>query len=288
MKSDIDPHSGRPTTGHEWDGIKELDTPVPTAFRIWLLASFGVCVPLWLLYPAWPYVSDYTRGFLGYSSRDAVEAAVADRAQARTEALGPILQGDLETLVHDTALKSAYQQKFSVLYRDNCAACHGRDRTGQPGFPNLADDHWLWSGSPEEVEWTVLHGINHTSDDTRYAEMPAFGRDEMLDRTEINAVTDYLLRLNAAPHDATEAAIGAELFAENCSACHNDGAVGGLETGAPSLVDEAWIYGGDRASLQQTLIHGRQGVMPGWQERLSPEEIRMIVLYVLWANNDDG
>lgn len=288
MTPERDEVSGELTTGHEWNGIKELNTPIPKVFRIWLWGSIAICVVYWLLYPAWPFVSDYTKGVLGYSSRLDVQEKVADGRALRAETFAPFETLDVTTLSEDPDLQARYEPAAQVLYRDNCSVCHGRDLQGQENFPNLTDGHWLWSGTPEEIEYTLQVGINTTHEDTRYAEMPAFGRDDMLAAAEISDVTDYVLQISGQPHDATAAARGEDLFAENCSGCHNDGGIGGLESGAPSLTDEAWIYGKDPDAILETLKNGRAGVMPSWSTRLSPAEIKLLTLYVLWAGEGDA
>ena len=194
----------------------------------------------------------------------------------------------LETLATDDTLKARFGESIGVLYRDNCGVCPRARSARAARLSDLTDDHWLWSGTPEEIEFTLQHGINHTSDDTRYGEMPAFGRDEMLEKDDIKAVIEYVLQISGSDHDAELAASGAGIFEENCASCHNDEGIGGYENGAPSLVDAAWIYGGTRHDLQETLKYGRAGVMPGWQDRLSGEEIKMLTLYVLWAGQDHG
>ncbi|WP_298921008.1 cytochrome-c oxidase, cbb3-type subunit III [uncultured Roseobacter sp.] len=286
MKPELDETSGQHTTGHEWNGIKELNTPMPKAFSIWLWLSIAVAVLLWLLYPAWPYVTHYTGGILGYSSRIAVtEQVEAGRAQ-RAETFAPFETMDVAELAEMPNLRETYEPAISVLFRDNCAACHGRDAVGQINFPNLTDDHWLWSGTPEEIEYTLQVGINSSHDDTRYAEMPAFGLNEMLEQPEIKDVIEYVLQISGQEHDAAKAQAGETVFVDNCESCHNEGGIGELENGAPSLIDGAWIYGGTRESLAETLKYGRAGVMPHWSDRLSASEIRQLTLYLLWAGQD--
>ncbi len=184
MKPERDEISGQQTTGHEWNGIKELSTPMPKAFSIWLWLSIAVAALLWILYPSFPSVSSYAGGVLGYSSRTAVTQDVADGRARRAEAFAPFETMSVDQLAVDASLRAIYEDEIAVLYRDNCAVCHGRSAMGQTGFPNLADDHWLWSGTPEEIEYTLQVGINSRQVDARYAEMPAFGRDEMLDKSE--------------------------------------------------------------------------------------------------------
>ena len=196
MKPEYDEVSGQNTTGHEWNGIKELNTPMPLAFRIWLWASIAVVVLFWILYPSWPATSNYLKGTVGYSSRLAVNDAVAEGAAKRAEAFAVLTETDLDTLVEDETLQAKFEDDIAVLYRDNCAVCHGRDLEGQTNFPNLVDDHWLWSGWAEEIEYTLQVGINSTHEDTRFAEMPAFGRDEMLPDEEISDIVEYVLSIS--------------------------------------------------------------------------------------------
>ena len=287
MKSEIDEPSGQSTTGHEWDGIKELNTPVPKSLMWWLWLSIAVAAILWMLYPAWPSLSGYSQGALGYSSRANVQEAVAEGKAIRAAAFDDVLTGELAELAADPSLQARIAGPAGALYRDNCAACHGRDLKGQSSFPNLTDEHWLWSGDPEEIAITLRYGINASHEDSRYAEMPAFGRQQMLESDEIYQVVEYVLQISGSDHDAGKAKAGAAVFEENCSACHNDGGVGGYENGAPSLVDEAWIYGGTRKALRETLHKGRAGLMPHWQDRLTEAEIKMLALYVYWAGKRD-
>jgi cytochrome c oxidase cbb3-type subunit 3 len=286
MKPELDEISGQQTTGHEWNGIKELNTPMPKVFSIWLWLSIAVAVLLWVLYPSWPSVTNYAKGILGYSSRLTVDQQVAAGRNQRAESFAPFETLGVAELAEMPELREEYEPAMSVLFRDNCAACHGRNAMGQTGFPDLTDDHWLWSGTPEEIEYTLQVGINSGHDDTRYAEMPAFGRNEMLEKPEIVDIIEYVLQISGQDHDAAKAKAGETVFADNCESCHNEAGIGGLENGAPSLVDAAWIYGGDRKSLAETLKNGRAGVMPHWSERLTASEIRQLTLYLLWAGQD--
>lgn len=285
---DKDPVSGTDLTGHEWDGIKELDTPVPWAARWALRATIAVAILFWLLYPSFPFVSDYARGFLGYSSRAEVTEAVAKADKERAQSFAPFASDDIAALAADPTLEEQYRAPISKLYADNCAACHRNDLTGQTGFPNLTDAHWLWLGTPEEVEYTIRYGINTDNDDTRSAEMLAFGSDEILDKAQINDVTDYVLSLTGRSEDTEASTRGQVVFEENCVSCHGDDGRGGLEVGAPDLGDDQWIYGADREQIYQTIYAGRLGVMPAWAGRLTDEQIRMLTLYVLWAGDDGG
>lgn len=286
MPVERDEVSGRNTTGHEWDGIKELDTPVPWASRWALRIAILYSLGYWIFFPAWPYASDFTRGVLGYSSRATVLEKVEKAATQRDAFAADLLDGNLAELADDPAIRAKYEGSAAILARDNCAMCHGRDLGGQTGFPNLRDDHWLWSGDIEEIATTLRFGINSGHDEERSAEMLAFGAQQMLERADIRAVTDYVLSLSGQPHEGELAETGAAAFEENCVACHGDEGEGGLESGAPSLADKAWIYGGDRDAIYRTIWSGRIGVMPAWSDRLSEADIRKLALYVNWQRDE--
>lgn len=281
-----DPVSGTDFTGHEWDGIKELDTPVPWAARWALWISIFVSVLYWVLYPSFPTASDYAKGQLGYSSRAKVSASLQEANADREQAFSPFASEETAILAADPELKARYSASVSKLYADNCAACHRSDLKGQQGFPNLVDGHWLWSKSPEEIEATIRYGINAQHEETRIAQMLAFGADGMIEKPQIEEVTEFVLSLSGQQHDATSAEAGKLVFEENCAACHGDDGRGGYEIGAPDLGDESWIYGGDREDIYHSVYYGRQGVMPAWQGRLSDVQIRMLTLYLLWSAED--
>jgi len=272
---EVDPVTGYDTTGHDWNGIRELNTPFPK-IAIWALAlTFLYSVIAWVLLPAWPLGQDYTRGLLGL---DQGEMAV-ERYQAisldRDKWLARFETEDFATLQADDTLMLPAMVAADRLYQDNCAACHGSDGGGGPNFPVLNDDHWLWGGDPAAIAETLHVGINSLNDDTRFAQMPAF---DYLERGERIALTDYVIAL---PHGTADpSAAGATLFADNCSACHAEDGGGGMMNGAPSLTDGAVIYGQDRTSVNQTLRAGRQGVMPAWTGRLTDAEINLLALYV--------
>lgn len=281
-----DPVSGTELTGHEWDGVKEMDTPVPRASRWALWISIAVSILYWILYPSFPLVSEYARGVLGYSSRAEVMAAVAEADAGKEQAFEPFASEDVEALAADASLEARYGASISKLYADNCAACHTDSLKGQPGFPSLADGHWLWSGTPEEIEYTIRYGINALHDETRIAQMLAFGGDGMIEKPQVKEVTEFVLALSGQAHDAAAAEAGSVVFEENCASCHGDDGRGGYENGAPDLGDGHWIYGGSRENIYQSVYYGRQGVMPAWEGRLSDAQIRMLTLYLLWNAED--
>lgn len=275
---ETDPVTGYETTGHDWNGIRELNTPFPRIV-LWALAlAFAYSVVAWVLLPAWPLGRDYTRGLLGLDQGEIAVEGYRQLAAARADWLEPFAAGDFTALAGDSALMARAMPAAARLFADNCSACHGAAATGGPGFPDLTDAAWLWGGDPETIAETLRVGINSPHPDTRYAQMPAFGRDELLSREEIASVADYVLALSSGQADADSP--GAMIFADNCAACHGEGGVGGPENGAPVLADDRWIYGGSREAILTTLNRGRQGVMPAWENRLSAAEINLLALYV--------
>ena len=169
----------------------------------------------------------------------------------------------------------------SAVFKTWCAQCHGSGAAGAKGYPNLLDDDWLWGGSVEDIHATVAHGIrNEDSDDARYSEMPAFGRDELLEKEEISQVVNYVMSLSGEAQDASKVEAGSVVFADNCASCHAEDGTGDREQGAPNLADAIWLYGGDYATLSETVTNSRYGVMPAWNTRLTEAQIRAVSSYV--------
>jgi cytochrome c oxidase cbb3-type subunit 3 len=178
----------------------------------------------------------------------------------------------------------AVRETGSTLFGDNCAACHGRAAQGGRGFPNLTTASWLWGGTPEAIFETIRVGINSAHPETRTSQMPAFGKDNMLPRADIDKVIAFVRSLShpdAKDIDPAQAAPGKELFAANCASCHGEDAKGNAEMGAPNLNDAFWIYGGDSKSIFTTVWGGRQGHMPTWQDRLSELDRKILALYLV-------
>ncbi|MQQ09178.1 cytochrome-c oxidase, cbb3-type subunit III [Epibacterium sp. SM1979] len=279
-KKPVQPHE-IPTTGHSWDGIEEFDNPMPR----WWLWTFYLCI-IWgigytIAFPAWPLVSGATAGLLGWSTRGDVAADIA----AVDEANGPINArleaADMTALTSDPELHGYAVSAGAAVFKTWCAQCHGSGAAGAVGYPNLLDDDWLWGGTIEDIQTTVAHGIrNEEDDDARYSQMPAFGRDELLEQTEIAAIANYVVSLSGEPQDASVVANGAVLFEENCASCHGENAEGDIYQGAPNLADAIWLYGGSYADVVETISNARFGVMPAWSGRLSEAEIRSVTAYV--------
>jgi cytochrome c oxidase cbb3-type subunit 3 len=267
------------TTGHEWDGIKEYNKPLP---RWWLWTFYATIV--WgvgytIAYPAWPLINEATPGLLSYSTREEVAEEIAAVDTANAEINERLASVELATIAEDDALRGYAQNAGAAVYRTWCAQCHGSGAAGAKGYPNLLDDSWLWGGTMEDIRYTVAHGIRNEDDpDARWSQMPAFG--EILSEEETDAVVNYVMSLSGEPQDASVVEAGAEIYEINCSACHGADAQGDQFQGAPNLADAIWLYGGDYETLHQTVTYSRFGVMPPWQGRLSEAEIRAVTAYV--------
>ncbi len=272
---EIDPVTGYDTTGHDWNGIKELNTPFPRIVIWALILTFAYSLIAWVFLPSWPIGRTYFPGLLGL---DQGEMAVKDfRAMdaRRNDWMASFGSDDFAALQGDDELMTRAMPAADRLFQDNCAACHGSDGAGGPGYPALNDNSWLWGGEPETIAETLHVGINADNDDTRWAQMPAF---DWMEKDERAAIADYVVALPEGT--AEEDGPAATLFADNCSSCHGDSGIGGMMSGAPSLTDASVIYGQDRTTILQTLRHGRQGVMPAWADRLTEAEINLLAVYV--------
>jgi cytochrome c oxidase cbb3-type subunit 3 len=279
-----DPHTGHMTTGHEWNGITELNTPVPKVIWLFLIATVIFAVGYWILMPTWPLGRTYTKGLLGDDQHQIVAQAVKQAALDRTVWSDRIEKESFADIQKDARLMEAVRETGRALFGDNCAACHGRTAQGSKGFPNLTTTSWLWGGTPEAIFDTIRVGINSAHAETRVSQMPAFGKDGMLPKADIDKVIAFVRSLShpdARDLDPAKVAAGKELFAANCASCHGEDAKGNIEMGAPNLTDQFWIYGGDQASIAETLWGGRQGHMPTWENRLSALDRKILALYLV-------
>ncbi len=266
------------TTGHEWDGIKELNTPLPRWWLWVLYATIIWSIGYWILMPAWPMLSGHTKGYLGYSQRDTVNAELQAAQNDRKVFSEKLLNADLKTIENTQDLLEFAMAGGKAAFGDNCAGCHGSGAAGAKGYPNLNDDDWLWGGTLDEIHHTITVGIRGTHDDTRLSDMPAFLSDEILDKGQIRDMATYVRSLS----DKTIAAPAgtAELFQENCAACHGENAKGSRDFGAPNLTDGIWLYGSDPETLITTISYSRKGVMPTWAGRLDPATIKSLAVFV--------
>lgn len=279
-KIEKDAVSGRDTTGHEWDGIKELNTPLP---RWWLYTFYATIVfaLVWVvLYPALPIRG--ATGLTGWTARGAIEAEMAERARQQGPMLAGLRQATPKQIMADAEMRGFALAGGRVAFANNCAGCHGAGGQGAPGgFPSLADDDWLWGGKLDDIRLTIQHGVrNAESDAARSGLMPRFLADGLLKAAQVNEVAEHVLGLSGRATDPAAARRGAAVFAESCAGCHGENGRGNREMGAPDLADQVWLYGGDKASVVRSIAYGRAGVMPAWGERLDPAVVNMLTVYV--------
>ena len=278
---DIDSVSGKSTTGHAWDGIKELNTPLP---RWWLWTFYATIlwsIGYWVVYPAWPLINGYTAGILGYSTRANLAVELTNLEKLRGAKLAALGEAPLAEIEKDPALLAFARARGRVVFADNCAPCHGSGGAGAKGYPNLNDDDWLWGGSLDQIMQTIEFGARSGHAKAHEGNMLAFGKDGILKKDEIVKVANYVRSLSGLPtRKELDLAAGQKIFAENCASCHGEQGKGNTELGAPNLTDKIWLYGSDEATIIETITNGRGGVMPAWGGRLDPATIKAITVYV--------
>lgn len=277
-KNEIDEITGTETTGHEWDGIKELNNPMP---RWWLWTYYATVlwsIGYWIVYPSWPLINDYVEGIWGTTQRQVVAMDLEEARQDKAVYADQLLNSDLETIRSTPDLLNFAMAGGRASFGDNCAGCHGSGAQGAIGYPNLNDDEWLWGGTLDEIHETITVGIRSVHDETRFNDMPAFLRDGLLSEEEIDEVTNYVLSLTDNSYSRTEN--GAMLFMDNCSVCHGEDAKGLREFGAPDLTDQIWLFGENRDAVKDVISYSRRGVMPTWSGRLDPTTIKALAVYV--------
>jgi cytochrome c oxidase cbb3-type subunit 3 len=272
----IDEPSGTEFVGHEWDGIEELDTPMPR----WWLWTFYLCIIFSIgyviVYPAIPLLNKGSEGLWGWTSRGQLASELAKAEQSHAEVRSRIAAVPLERLAGDPALMASAVAGGRAAFKVNCVQCHGSGAAGGAGYPNLNDDDWLWGGDLKAIETTIVHGIRQHGDTlTRDKQMPGFAG--AWSQPQLGALTDHVLSLSGK---ANGNAAGAKLYAENCAACHGAAGQGDRAQGAPALNDAIWLYGGSRAEIQSQILKPKMGMMPSWQGRLDPVTIRMLAAYV--------
>ncbi len=278
----VDSITGQTTTGHEWDGIQELNTPLPR----WWLWTFYACilfsVVYWLLYPSWPLLSSFTHGLWGTTARSqvAVDVQAIQALRAQTEA--GLDTASVQQIVADKKLLSLALAHGKAAFAENCAPCHGSGGQGAKGYRNLTNEDWLWGGTLDDIQTTITHGIrDYTDKDTRQSAMPAFGKDGILKPQEIEQVASYVRTLSKLPPaPGVDVEAGKKLFADNCSPCHGDDGQGNPTLGSANLTDGLHLYGGDFKDLIQTITYARNSTMPAWGARLDPVTIKALTVFV--------
>ncbi|OYW46199.1 MAG: cytochrome-c oxidase, cbb3-type subunit III [Novosphingobium sp. 12-63-9] len=281
MNKRIDEPTGVETVGHEWDGIEELNNPLPR----WWLWTFYACIAFAVgyvvVYPAIPGLHSATAGTLGWTSRGdlAKEMSAADASHAAVRAA--IAATPIEQLATQPNLQRAAIDGGRAAFKVNCVQCHGAGAAGAKGYPNLNDDDWLWGGDIATIHQTLQDGVRQPNDDaTRMSQMPAFGRDGILTAAQVQDVVSHVGVISGQEKPSKAATRGAVVFAANCAVCHGGGGEGNRLVGAPKLTDGIWLYGGDRAALTETVTNARYGVMPAWGARLDPVTVKMLATYV--------
>ncbi len=277
----IDALTGTPTTGHEWDGLRELNNPLPR----WWLWIFYACVLFaigyWVVYPAWPMLSSATGGVLGWHSRTAVVQELDALNASRAPMVAALTKTDIGEIDKNAGLLDFTLAYGRIAFKENCAPCHGQGGGGAVGYPNLIDDDWLWGGTPAAIKQTITFGVRNTNADSRQGLMPSFGRDGTLNATQIHNVAGYVRSLSglSAP-EGVDLEAGKKVFTDNCAVCHGDDGKGKRDVGSANLTDKVWLYGSSYATIVTTITNGRGGSMPAWGERLDPTTIKALTLYV--------
>jgi cytochrome c oxidase cbb3-type subunit 3 len=276
----VDETTGIETTGHEWDGIRELNNPLPR----WWVYTFYVTIAWAVAYviamPAIPYMTGFTKGLLGASQRQQVAEAVMAAEEAKAVYADKIATTDLGKILDDPKLLEFANAGGASAFKVNCSQCHGTGAQGFVGYPNLNDDDWIWGGTIDDIATSIRYGIRSGHAEARVNDMPAFGRDEILEPAQINDVAEYVLSLSGNGTDSAAAQRGEAIFAEQCVACHGDGGAGNSELGAPNLADGIWLYGGDKATVVASIANSRRGIMPAWEGRLGESTIRQLAVYI--------
>jgi cytochrome c oxidase cbb3-type subunit 3 len=280
-KKEIDQISGIETTGHEWDGLKELNNPLPRWWLWTFYATIAWSAVYWILMPSWPLLTDYTRGIRGHSQRaiviEQVEALRALRAQHGAD----LADAALEDIQATPRMLEFAMANGRAAFGDNCAPCHGAGGAGAIGYPNLNDDDWIWGGTLDDIHQTILYGIRSGHEQARFGDMPAFGRDGLLDAQQVRAVANYVRSLSGLEVEPTaDLALGRTIYEDNCASCHGDAGEGMREVGAPSLADPIWLYGSSLEAIIHRIQVGGGGVMPAWDQRLDPVTIKSLAVYV--------
>ena len=276
-KIEKDGVTGRETTGHEWDGLKELNTPLPKWWLWTFYASIAFAAVWMVLYPSLPFWG----GTTGWIAREAIVGEVAEANARNAPMMARLRAATPEQIAADPEMRAFALAGGRVAFANNCAACHGAGGQGGSGFPALVDDDWLWGGSLAAIHQTVAHGIRNTEDEAaRTSVMPRFGADGMLTNPQIGDVAEYVLSLSGRSSDPAAVDRGRTIFAENCASCHGDNGRGNREFGAPNLADQVWLYGGGKADIVAMVRNPRLGVMPAWEGRLDPAVINMLTVFV--------
>ncbi len=250
------------TTGHVYDGIEEYDNPLPKWWFQLFIWSMVWAVVYLIWYPglgAW-------KGLGGWTQVKQLEQEMESAQEGYKKTYDPFMEEAIADLAHNS---KAMEVGFR-LFMDNCTLCHGADGGGNIGIPDLTDGDWLYGGDPDAILQTITHG--------RRGSMPAWGK--IIGSEASTQVTEYVLKASKQEHNEALASKGSVVFQQYCSACHGADGLGSIAIGAPNLVDEAWLYGGERNDILYSVVMGRHGVMPAQEELLREEKIYVLAAYV--------
>ncbi len=280
-KKKIDEISGVETTGHEWDGITELNNPLPRWWLWTMYATIVFAIGYVIYYPAIPLINEATPGLSGETNRSMLLKEMAAAKQARAGLVARVENASVDEIAGDSELRRFAISGGKSLFKVNCVQCHGSGAQGSPGYPNLNDDDWLWGGDLDSIYGTIAHGARYPhSEETRTSDMPAFGKDELLEKDQIANIAEHVLKIAGLEYDAAKEAKGAPLFAENCASCHGAEGKGNSEFGAPNLADALWLYDGTRKGIIAQINSPKQGEMPAWKARLGDVSVKQLAVYV--------
>ncbi len=254
------------STGHEWDGIEELNNPLP----FWWVAMFYLTIFFGLGYLVFYPGLGAAKGILGWSSaaEHSAEVALAE------EKFGPIYQQYASIDIVELAKDDKANRTGGRLFATYCSVCHGSDARGARGFPNLTDDDWLYGGTPEQIKTTIMNG--------RQGAMPAWKAS--LGDEGVRNVASYVMSLSGREAPAEEIAAGQKTFSTMCAACHQADGTGMHALGAPNLTDNTWLYGSSRGYIEQTIANGRKGIMPPHKELLGENKVHILAAYIYSLN----
>lgn len=279
----VDEVTGVETTGHVWDGIRELNNPLPR-WWLWIFyATIVFSIGYMIYYPSVPLVDEATEGVGGYSSRAELDQEMRAAAEAKSAMVERIAASDVGAIADDGELLRFAVAGGGSAYKVYCSQCHGSGAQGAQaqGYPNLNDDAWLWGGTVDQIYTTIAHGVRYEENpDTRYSEMPAFGRDGILSGEQIRNLAHYVRSLSGLAHDRDKAAAAETAYLDNCAACHGDNGGGNVDLGAPNIADAVWLYGSETAQIESQIHNPQHGVMPAWEPRLGETTVKQLAVYI--------
>lgn len=283
-KIERDNHSGYTTTGHEWNGIKELNSPIPRFVLICLTGTFLFALGYWYLMPSWPLGDRFYPGKLGIDQQVTLAEQTQEADKLQQDWIASIESTEFEDFAFDPVLIAAVNDSGARLFEDNCSMCHGRLGVGNLSYPRLSDETWLWGDDPAVIYQTLRVGINSEHAESRSAIMPAFGEMGTLDKKAIEDVVAYVRTEARLPvlrsrdlNNRLKA--GEQTYAQSCAACHGADLKGNQLLGTPNLVDRYWLYGSDTENVVETIWAGRRGHMPSWEARLKSHERKLLAIY---------